>query len=398
MSDTLIATIGSSAHPDPTQAGREAAETAQGELSSLQPRLAIVFGSSWFNQEALLQGVHTSLGSIPIVGESTAGEILSEGPTSHSCIVVLLASHSLTFSIGMGEEIHQTPRKAGQRAAHTAMREFPGGPRAGCLLFGDGLVTGYADVVRGVQEVLGTEALIVGGMAGDDFRLLRTSQYFNGRVLTHAVVALLLGRPFKIGTGIEHGFAPISRPRQVTRAQANILYELDQQPAAAVYEEYFGHDLVQQMQQDGLTRQGIAYPLGLQGTTADQWLLRNVLSFGTDGSLRCSGEILEGAWLQLMMGSRELAIDAARRAAQQAIRSVNRVACVLLFDSVVRRRLLGPRHAAMEIASIRETIGPSIPLAGCYTYGEHAPADLASSSLERIGIQTGSILVVALGV
>jgi hypothetical protein len=336
------------------------------------------------------------LGDLPLAGESTAGEITPEGPVSHACVVLLIASETLACSIGIGEGVDRAPREAGQQAAYTAIREFHGSQRMGLLLFGDGLVTSYAEVVRGLQEVLGRSSLIMGGMAGDDFRFLQTYQYFHDQAVSRAVVGVLLGGAIKIGVGIEHGFAPISKPRRVTRANANVLVELDGVPAASVYEEYFGSAWVQRMRQEGLTRQGIAYPLGLQREPSDQWLLRSVVSFGEDGSLSCSGEILEGSWLQLMIGGRETVLEAAHRAAQQALRPLNQIACALVFDSVVRRKLLGPQHAAMEIARIREVIGPSCPLAGCYTYGEQAPFG-DTLGYEQTATQTGSVLVVALG-
>ena len=126
-------------------------------------------------------------------------------------------------------------------------------------------------------------------------------------------------------------------------------------------------------------------------------LLRNVVSFGDDGSVLCSGEVTQGSWLQLMIGSRELALEAAQRAAQQAIRSLNHVALVLVFDSAVRRMLLGPHHAAIELQRIRQSIGPSVPLAGYYTYGEQAPLNTGASSYGQTATQTGSVLVVAFG-
>jgi hypothetical protein len=132
----------------------------------------------------------------------------------------------------------------------------------------------------------------------------------------------------------------------------------------------------------------------MQGA-ANQWLLRNVMSFGSDGSMACSGDLTEGAFLQLMIGSRELALDAARRAAREALRPMARPAGVLVFDSVVRRRLLGSHHAALEIARIRETIGTGTPFAGCYTYGEQAA--LGAGDAASASTQTGTVLVVALG-
>ena len=145
-----------------------------------------------------------------------------------------------------------------------------------------------------------------------------------------------------------------------------------------------------------MMRERTAYPLGIQCEAPDQWLVRGVMSFQEGGSLICNGEILEGSWLQLMLGSSEMALQAARRAAQRAIQSLNHVAVALVFDCVARRVLLGPHHGALEIAAIRQIIGPAIPFAGCYTYGEQAPLEI-TSVYGKTAVQTGSVLVVALG-
>lgn len=396
MSEPFVVTVGWSTRAEAGQAGHEAASSALEQLSAFVPKLAIVFGSSWFDQPALLQGIRSVLGTTPLIGASTAGEITPRGPISHSCVVVLIASEAIVCSVGTGEEVHQNPREAGQRTAYAAIKGFHGSTRTGFLFFGDGLVTSYADVVRGLQEVLGTGTLIVGGMAGDDLRFTQTYQYCSDRALTQAIVGVLLGGSISMGVGIEHGFAPISKPRRITHAKANRLMQLDRQPAASIYEDYFGQEFVDRMRTEGLTRQGIAYPLGIQSDTMDQWVLRNVVSVERDGSLMCSGEIPKGSWVQFMMGSRELALEAARKAALQATRSVSHLGGVLVFDSAVRRKLLGPQHVAVEIAAIREAIGPSTPLAGCYTYGEQAPPGSALT-YERTATQTGSVLVIALG-
>ena len=389
-------TVGWSAQADARRAGTEAAERALAQMAPLRPQVAMVFGSSWFAPDALLEGIRSALGGVPLIGGSTAGEITLEGPRSHSCVIVLVASKTLTCSVGLGEAIDRSPREAGHRAAYAASQELRDQPRLGFLWFGDGLVTNAADVVRGLQEVLGTGTLIVGGMTGDDLRLAHTFQLFNDRVLHHCAVGTLFGGAGRLGIGIEHGFSPISKPRHVTRARANILYELDRKPAASVYEEYFGTEVVRRMQHEGMTRERVAYPLGIQYDTAPGWMLRNVVSFQADGSVACTGDVPEGAWLQLMIGSRALALDAARKAAQQAIQSMNRLAGVLVFDSSARRQLLGPQHAATEIAQIRAIVGASVPLAGCYTYGEQAPLD-ATAGYARSTTQTGSVLIIALG-
>ena len=396
MTEAITTSVGWSLKADAAEAGAHAAEIALARLAPQPPGLAIVLGSSRFDQSRFLQGVRSVLGEIPLAGESTAGEIVAEGPQSYSGVVWLIAANALVCSIGIGEAADRRPREAGQQAAYSAIRGFQGNQRKGFLFFGDGLMTNYADILRGIQEVLGTSSLIIGGMAGDDLRFVRTYQYMNERVVSRSIVGVLLGGPLALGVGCEHGFAPISKPRRITRARANILYELDRQPATSVYEEYLGSEVIERMRHAGFTRQHLAYPLGIQCEPSDPRLLRNVVSFGDDGSLLCSGEVPEGAWLQLMIGSHTLALEAARRAAQEAIRPLNQIAGVLVFDSIARRKLLGPRHAAMEIAQIRSVIGSSTPLVGCYTYGEQGPLG-PSAVHERTAIQTGSVLVIALG-
>lgn len=396
MSEPLSAAIGWSLRTSGEEAGQEAAESARDRLAPHAPQLAIVLGSSRFNQSLLLHGVRSVLGSVPLAGQSTAGEIVPQGPISHSCVILLLASKSLACSIGVGEGADRVPREAGQQAAYAAVKGWRGAPRAGFLVFGDGRITGHDQAIRGIQEVLGTSSLIVGGMADADLRSAQTYQYAGDRVVQRAVVGILLGGFVKLGIGIEHGFAPISKPRRITRARTNILYELDHQPATSVYEEYFGHGLLDRMRQGGWTRETIAYPLGIQHEASGRWLLRNVTSLGERGSLLCNGEVLEGAWLRLMIGSRQLALEAAATAAQRAIQPLQQVACVLLFDSMARKKLLGPHQSAAEVAKIREVVGPGIPLAGCYTVGEQAPLDSAATH-GGTASQTGSVLVVAIG-
>ena len=390
------AAVGWSHESEAMRAGREAATRALRQFSAQQPQLALVFGSSWFDQLQLLEGLHAVLGNLPLAGGSTAGEIGPQGPTSHSCVVLLVASEHLSCAVGYGEHVDQDPRAGGQHAAYAALQGLRKTPRIGFLFFGDGLVTRFADVVRGLQEVLGTSPLLVGGMASDDLRFTQTYQYCNRQVLSQSIVGVLFGGSGKIGVGMEHGFAPISKPRQITKAKGPILVELDRQPAASVYEEYFGQACVQRMRQESFSRERLAYPLGIQCENPNQWLLRNVVSVQADASLACSGEMIEGSWLQLMIGSRELALEAARRAAQVAIQSLNEVGCVVVFDSIARRKLLGETDAALEWATIRQTIGTSVPLVGCYTYGEQAPLGV-TSVYGKNTVQTGSVLVIAIG-
>lgn len=394
MSATRLAAIGWSTSSNAAAAGHVAARLAASQLGRQRVRCVVVFGSSWFDQSRLLAGVRSVFKTSLLIGGSTAGEITPEGPKSHGCVVLGLAEDGFAFSIGASPGIRDDPRLAGYEAAHQALEQFQGRSRSGFLMFGDGLATGYAEVVKGIQEVLGTSSLVTGGLMGDDLRFTMTSQYASDQVLNHGLAGLLLGGQCAIGVGLAHGFAPIGKPLQITRAGGNILRELNGQPASLVYEDYFGPSL-RSPEQEGLSRRLIAYPLGLQLESSGEFLLRHILAFGNDGSLVCTGEVTEGEWAQLMMGSKELALEAAERAAQEAIQHLPSPALVLVLDSALRKRLLGP-DANVEIARIRHVVGSAVPLGGCYTYGEHAPLG-HPYPYGRSSVQSGSILVIAIG-
>ncbi len=100
--------------------------------------------------------------------------------------------------------------------------------------------------------------------------------------------------------------------------------------------------------------------------------------------------------MQLMISSRSLGQEAARRAAQKAIQTIPKPACVLVFSSFARMKLQGHAAMAAEVAAIRQVVGRETPIAGFYSYAEQASSDDAALQ-NRVAMQTGSVLVLAIG-
>lgn len=368
--------IGSSHTSDSTKAGQEAATQAMEAMGQPYPDLVLLFASVRFDQEALLKGVTSVTENAPLVGCSTAGEILTEGPLRRSLVVAVIRSDSLKVATGLGLRVSDNSRQAGQEAATQAAKAKLANPH-GFLLFPDGLSGNAAEVIHGVQDIFGLSFPIVGGSAADDFGFTRTYQYFDSHVYTNSVVGILLAGPISLGIGARHGWQPLGKPRLVTRATSNIVQELDGESAVNLYEMYFGKQAAS-LQSEQLADMSILYPLGMPIPGEEEYLLRNILRVDSDGSLVYAGEIPTGAEVRLMMGSKAKALEAARRAAEQA-----RVAIAprtptfgMVFSSCSRARLFG-REAPEEIAIVREVLGHQVPLIGFYDYGEQAPMTAA---------------------
>lgn len=368
--------IGSSGISDSFRAGQGAAAQALQSIGQRNPTLVLVFGSARFDQETLLKGVTSLTRQALLVGCSTAGEILPTGPVRRQVVVMTIASDTLQAATGLGLGLSQNPRQAGREAAVQAHQANLSNPHC-FLMFPDGLTGNGAEAIRGIQDVLGLSFPIAGGSAADDFGFNRSYQYFGNRVCTNAVAGVLLAGQISVGIGAKHGWQPLGKPRRVTKALANIVQELDGHSAVNLYETYFGRAAAS-LKSETLADMSIVYPLGMPIPGEEEYLLRNVLKVDRDGSVVYAGEMPEGSQVRLMMGSKARALEAARRAAEQAALEIAPRPCRfgLIFSSCSRARLFG-RGLDREIRAIQEVLGQAAPLAGFYTYGEQAPLSAA---------------------
>lgn len=384
--------VGSSRQPDSFQAGSEAARRALESMGQSRPDLVLVFASVRFDQEILLKGIVSVTDDAPMAGCSTAGEILTSGPSRRSVVVMTIKSGTLKVTTGLGVRISENPRRAGQEVAAAAIQSKLTSPNT-LLIFPDGVKGNTAEVIRGAQDVLGLSFPIVGGSAADDFGFIRTYQYFNGQVYNDSVAGVLLAGTITVGVGARHGWQPLGKPKRVTQASGNIVKQLDGESAVNLYEEYFGNRTTA-LKVEELARISIMYPLGFPVPGEEEYLLRNAIGLNLDGTLIFSGEVPEGVEVRLMMGSKSKALEAARRAAEQAALAMapRLPSFAFVFSCISRGQLFG-RNMSAEIDIIRKALGETVPLIGFYDYGEQAP--LAATDFHGRSYLHNESLVVA---
>ena len=216
------------------------------------------------------------------------------------------------------------------------------------------------------------------------------------------MVGLGISGKFRLGIGVGHGWIPIGLPMKATKSVGPLLQELDGKPAISVYEEFFGEKEVSAMKHQTLAKLSVTYPLGIPIPDLEEMLIRDPLTVHDDGSITCAGDILEGSVVRLMIGSRESALQMAKRAAEDSLEGLDGapVRAILIFDGVGRNKLFGER-AGEEITAIQEILGANIPLLGFYTYGEQAPLRVRErvQNVEKTAtvFQNESVVIVALG-
>lgn len=370
----IEAAVGVGLAEDAVEATKEAITQAKANIRKENISLAIVFGSSELPHELILKTISGLLGPVPTLGCSGAAIICNQGIFPHGLTVMLLAfPEDVYLSTAWINNISKkTALKAGEELGDKVLYGFHDVRRNLGLLFSDGLLKEKANFIYGFQERLGQSFPVVGASAADNLRFLKTYVYFNQQALVDAACGLLLGGKLNFGLGIKHGWRPLGKPRYVTRADGNTLYEIDGMPAAKTYEEYLACNLSELRKE--LKHISVLYPIGIHLAGEDEYLLRNVISIDDNGTLTLQGDISEGNLIRLMIGTKESCLDATAQAVEEVKKSLHNQGSdfILVFDSVSRYILLG-RQAHRELEIIQRGLGQDTPLIGIYTYGEQAP-------------------------
>ena len=397
--------IGDSNHNDPFTAGREAARLAWHQINTGSIALCMLFASSRYDNHypSIIAGAKSLIGDVPLIGCTTAGEITPNGPHRRSVVVLLIKrSEHITVSTGSSIGLDQHSRQAGHelaRISRTAYEQAEGSSaRQLLLLLSDGLRGNGADVLRGIQEILGTSFPIAGGSAGDDQSFTQTYQFHNDQIITDGAVGALFGGTLVAGIGSRHGWKPLGKPHIVTGVRANTITTIDHQPAVTMYESYFGTD-AKDLESHTVGNLTALYPVGISinSSSPEDYLVRSPFRILDDGALLCNAETPAEAEIHLMMATRDTVIEAAREAAQEAREQIGgaKAFCAIILESTARQQLLGLRTAD-ELRSIREIVGTDVPTVGFYTYGEQSPLTHNRAS-GQVGFQNQSIVIILLG-
>src|SRR3989338_9599984 len=174
----ILVGVGSSKNSNPEEAVSEAYYQANDTLNGNQPSFLMLLASpTTYNQQGLLNSLKEKSGEAVIIWCSTSGEITSNGPMDNSIALLAVYSDQMRFVPGLGQNIKDDPRKSGvELAENLKSKETDSNPKAAIIL-PDGLAGNGADIVRGILDVFGSDFVLAGGSAGDDFEFKQTFQY-----------------------------------------------------------------------------------------------------------------------------------------------------------------------------------------------------------------------------
>ncbi|MBV9889411.1 MAG: hypothetical protein JO090_00810, partial [Rhizobacter sp.] len=200
-------------------------------LDSAQTLVLAFAAAQTADAPAPLAQLASSFGRSVIVGCSTSGEIA--GAQVHDAsisVAVVRFEHTQIRRAFTRIDGAADSHGAGARLA-AQLRAASEVPLRAVFVLSDGLCVNGTPLVAGLAAGLPAGVSITGGLAGDGRRFARTWVLDRERTEANHVCAVgLYGERLHVGHGCDAGWSGFGPERRITRADGNVLFELDGKP------------------------------------------------------------------------------------------------------------------------------------------------------------------------
>lgn len=353
------------------------------EVSAPGPVLVLVFADRHAGSAVAAANLRERFPQGILLGASTAGEISGLRVDTGGVVVAVIEPRHTPLRRAEAEV------SAGARDAGRALGAALAAPDlAGVFVLCDGDSVNGSELVRGLAESLPASVPVAGGLAGDgaDFGVTWTLDA-EGRPCPGRVSAVgFYGNAVTVGIATRGGWDEFGPERRITRAEGNLLFELDGRPALELYKRYLGERAA------GLPATALLFPLQVRADANDAPLVRTILSIDEAAqSLTFAGELPQGGLAKLMRANPERLIDGAASATPLHARGVP--AFAILVSCVGRRLVLGERTDE-EVEAVLANLPPGSEQIGFYSYGEIGPAGIGSCDAHALHNQSMTVFTV----
>ena len=333
-----------------------------------QQSVAFVFGARSLMQAGDLVGeLRDHFKGAAILGCSTSGEIFGDMVVDDSVIATIVDfEHTpirfASATIGEAKASYDVGKELAQSLNDASLRHV--------FVLSDGLHVNGSDLARGLAGGVSDGVSITGGLSGDGTNFAETWVIADDTGGPQRVAAVgLYGDHLRIGYASMGGWEPFGPLRTITRAEGNILYELDGRSALDLYKSYLGSHAEQ------LPSSALLFPILVTDAKGGEGVVRTVLSVDErNKSMTFAGDIPQGGAAQLMKTNVDDLVDGATAAAEASLSGLDgRRPDLAILVSCVGRKLVMKQRTEEELEAIRDVFGTDAKLSGFYSYGELCP-------------------------
>ncbi len=328
--------------------------------------------------ENLLEVFNKTVPNAHIIGSTTDGEI-KESTVSTSKTVISFTLFEKTKILSFSSDKFDNYFEAGEKLAKDLIRE----DTKVLISFADGNTTNGEEYLNGINKV-NDSVIVAGGLAGDNGTFVKTIVFSNNKILENGgVVGVSLNSDsLKVYTDYSFHWLPIGLELEVTKAEKNIVYEIDNKPIIEMYKEYLGDEFG-----SNLPSIGIEFPLIIKRNGIN--IARAVTNKRDDGSLLFAGNINVGDKVHIGYGNSDNILQF-KEQNTKVFRNKN-IESFFIYSCMARRRFM-PKDIYQEI----EPFSKIAPTSGFFTYGEFytsSKKELLNETMTILGLSENESIV-----
>jgi len=332
-----------------------------------EAQLVIGFGSSALvSDENSYFDIRKRFPNAHIAMCSSAGEIYENEVVDDTISLVAIQFESATLKTS---EISIEDFASSYEAGKTLVQYLPQENLKLIFVLSDGGKVNGSELVKGMNFSKNKEVLITGGLAGDGKNFEKTFVGLNQVPQSGKIIAIgFYGDKLVLSHGSVGGWESFGLERTITKAEGNILFEIDHKNALGLYKTYLGKYA------DELPGSALLFPLSITLEDSLEPIVRTILSIDNEKqSITFAGDIPQGSKIRFMKANFDRLIDAASQAANSCLEMQKNKPKLALLISCVGRKLIMPNRIDEEIEAISEIFSNATMLSGFYSYGEISP-------------------------
>ncbi len=355
-----------------TAGAAAATRMAMGNAGIAKADIAIVFATINYQTEydQLYQGVHAYSSCDELIGCSGMSVLTSVGEFEEvpTLAVMVLRSEQISavsFSVQgtefeIGAQIHQSVQS--QLQENSLLMIFP-----------DIRAVNPAELVNQIG-IDGTTLPVVGASVSGDATSAQMYHWKGAQATEGGVTGLLLTGTFTTEIGVAQGCQPIGKPREVTKVDGRVIFELDGEPALENFK-----NVLQLLTQDDIRRSGGTVFIGIvmddanRNPTRGDFLIRNLVGINEEhAAIAISEEVKDGQFVQFHLRNPLAAAEEIRTIiARLAEKTQHPPDFGLYFNCLGRGK--GLYGAANHDISVIQEQFPGLPVIGFFGNSEFAP-------------------------
>lgn len=291
-----------------------------------------------------------------LIGATTAGEIM-DGVMSSSQIIL-----SFSFFEATDVSTYYYPQSDFEHGVRVAQEILTDRTKV-CIAFSEGLKSDSESFLDGFTSVR-NDVIIAGGNAGDDLTFTRTYVIKENTIYNDGIViAVLDSDVLQVHNAYSLNWTSVGKEMTITKADKNVIYEIDGRPVRELYTHYLGAETVARVPASAIEFPLVKVEDGIR-------IARSIIAKTEDGGFVYAGHFHNGERVRFAIGNVDEilnnAVDIRDSVASAPVEATYIYSCSV-------RKLFVQEQLNYEFGLINE-IAPTV---GFFTYGEffHSPSN-----------------------